>query len=205
VKPYPGYARKPDVNDATVPEMLPAWAMEVINELGRMVMLHIPRKARLADPLNQRQVVELCERYPNARVVLAHIGRAYYLKNIVGNLDRFKELPNLYYDIAMLNHWEVLAYAFDVLPEERLLYGSDAPIAFAPGKSVEINNQYTYVTPAPWELSISDDHGKLVFTSFLYEELRAVKKAVTQLGKSDGFVERFFSGNAERLIAEVSN
>ncbi len=200
IKPYPDYTRHADLNNASIAEMLPPWAMEVINELGLLVMLHIPRRERLADPLNQRQLVEWCGRYPKARFILAHIGRAYYVRNIVGQLDALAELPNLYYDTAMLNNWEVLEYAFRHLPEERLLYGSDIPIALAPGKSIEINDQYTYVTPVPWVLSIHDPRGKLVFTSFLYEELRAIKKAVERLDKPREFTERFFHQNAESLF-----
>ena len=163
-------------------------------------MLHIPRRQRLADPVNQRQIVELCERYPRAQIVLAHVGRAYFLKNIVGSLDRLKDLPNLYYDLAMLNNWEVLERLFDTVAPDKILYATDAPIAVAPGKSVEINDQYTYVTPVPWRLAISDDHGKLVFTSFLYEELRAIKKAVERTGKDERFVRGVFCENGMRLL-----
>ena len=86
---------------------------------------------------------------------------------------------------------------------QRLLYGTDIPIAIAPGKAVEINNQYTYVTPVPWELSISDDHEKLVFTSFLYEELRAIKTAVERLQLSHWFVQRLFWDNGVQLLKSV--
>jgi hypothetical protein len=201
LKPYPNYVRKPDVGQVEIHEMLPAWAMEIVNDRGGIVMLHIPRRGRLADPLNQRQIVELCERSPRARIVLAHIGRAYFLRNITGNLDRLKELDNLYFDLAMLNHWEVLEYLFREVDGRRILYGTDLPIALAPGKSVEINDQYTYVTPVPWELSISDDHRKLVFTSFLYEELRAIKRAVERLGLSRDWVEGLFWRNGMELLA----
>ena len=68
--------------------------------------------------------------------VLAHVGRAYYLRNIVGNLDSLRELPNLWYDIAMLNNWEVLEYLFRTVPAGKILYGSDLPVAVAPGKSL---------------------------------------------------------------------
>ncbi|MCP4641376.1 MAG: amidohydrolase family protein, partial [bacterium] len=185
LKPYLNYVRKPDPNDVEIHEMLPAWAMEMVNERGLIVMLHIPRKQRLADPLNQGQVVELCVRYPRAKIVLAHIGRAYYLKNIVGHLDRLRSLPNLYFDLAMLNHWEVLEYLFTNIDAHKILYATDAPICLAPGKSVEINDQYTYVTPVPWSLSISDDHGKLAVTGFVSEELRAIKAAGHRAGLSD--------------------
>lgn len=203
LKPYPDYVRKANVNDVEVPEMLPAWAMEIANDYGLIVMLHIPRKGRLADPLNQQQIVQLSEVYPKTRIVVAHIGRAYYLKNVVGNLERLKALPNVYFDLAMLNHWEVLEHLFQEIPVERILFGSDVPIALAPGKSVEINDQYTYVTPVPWALSISDDHGKLEFTGFLYEELRAIKRAVERLRLGRDFVEAIFYENGARLLAEV--
>jgi hypothetical protein len=164
------------------------------------VMLHVPRPGRLADPLNQRQIVELCTRYPRARIVLAHVGRAYYLAGVAGCLDRLKDLPNLYYDLAMLNHWEVLEHLFRTVPADRVLFATDTPIALAPGKSVEINDQYTYVTPVPWDISICDDRGRLRFTSFLYEELRAIRKAVERLGLGRTFVEGLFYGNGMRLL-----
>lgn len=203
LKPYLNYVRKEDLNEVEIPEMLPEWAMEIVNEHGLLVMLHIPRKQRLADPLNQKQLVELCSAYPKAKIVLAHVGRAYFLKNVAGNLDALVELPNLYYDLAMVSNPEVLEYVFTKAPHERILYATDLPIAVAPGKSIEINNQYTYVTPVPWSLSISDDHGKLVFTSFLYEELRGIRKAVERCGLGRDFVEAVFYGNGRKLLDSV--
>jgi len=200
IKPYLTFVRKEDPNDVEIREMLPDWMMEIANELELIIMLHIPRKQRLADPLNQEQLVDLCERYPKARMVMAHVGRAYYMKNVVGYLDKLKGLPNLWYDVSMVNNWEVLEYLFQNVPQEKLLYATDTPIALAPGKSVEINDQYTYVTPVPWVLSISDDHEKLVFTSFLYEELRAIKKAVERCGLDRSFVEALFYDNGAKLL-----
>lgn len=203
LKPYPVYPRNPIENNVEIRDMLPDWSLEIVNDLGLMVMLHIPRAGRLADPLNQQQLVRLCKKFPKAQIILAHIGRAYFLKNVVGSLDTLKSLPNLYYDLTMVNNWEVMEYSFSKLRPESILYGTDIPIALAPGKSVEINNQYTYVTPKPWPLSISDDHGKIVFTSFLYEELLAVKKAVMRLGLGDKFVQGVFYDNGMQLLDSV--
>lgn len=202
-KPYLNYVRNVPVGDIEVRHMLPDAVMQIADDLGLIVMLHIPRKERLADPVNQRQVIELCRQFPKAKIVLAHIGRAYYLKNIVGHLEKFLGLDNLWIDLTMIGNWEVLEHAFKVFPHGRILYGTDIPLALAPGKSVEINDQYTYVTPVPWELSISDDHKKLVFTSFLYEELRAIKKAVERLGLPRSFVEGVFFDNGMKLLQTV--
>ncbi len=202
-KPYLNYVRKEDPNQVEIREMLPEAIMEIADELGLAVMLHIPRSARLADPLNQQQLIGLCRSYPNSKIVLAHIGRAYYLSNVVGHLDALAAWPNLYIDTAMLNNAEVLEHAFRVFPRERILYGTDIPIALAPGKSVEINDQYTYVTPVPWELSISDHRGKLIFTSFLYEQLRAIRKAVERLGLGPDFIHALFYDNGMRVLQSI--
>jgi len=200
LKPYLTFARKKNPDDVQIPDMLPDWVMEIANSRKLIITLHIPRKLRLADPDNQKYVAEYAEKYPDATLVIAHIGRAYFLKNIAGNLERLKDLPNVYIDLAMLNNWEVLEHAFRQFDHKRILFGSDVPVALAPGKSVEIDNQYTYVTPVPWELSISDEHAKLKFTSFLYEEFRAIRKAVERLGLGKDFVRDILYRNGTCLL-----
>ena len=202
-KPYLNYVNKKKVEDVEIDDMLPGRLMEIAEKFSLIIMLHIPRKERLADPVNQRQINKLAERYPRTKIVLAHIGRAYFLKNIVGHLDKIRDFPNIYYDLTMLNNWEVLEYLFDNVESYKILYGTDIPIALAPGKSVEINDQYTYVTPVPWELSISDEHNKLIFTSFLYEESRAIKKAVERLNLPKSFIEDIFYNNGMKLLKSV--
>lgn len=201
-KPYPNYVNK-EVEDIEINDMLPTRLMKIAQEFSLIIILHIPKKGRLADPANQRQIVQLARNYPKTKIVLAHIGRAYFLKNIVGHLDEIKGFANVYYDLASLNNWEVLEYLFDNVESYKILYGTDMPMALAPGKSVEINNQYTYVTPLPWKLSISDNHKKLIFASFLYEELRAIKKAVKRLNLSKRFTEDIFYNNGMELLASV--
>jgi hypothetical protein len=100
----------------------------------------------------------------------------------------------------MVNHWEVMEYLFSHVPAEKILYATDAPIALAPGKSVEINHQYSYITPAPWSLSIADTQGRLQYTSFLYEELRAIRRAVERLGLGRSFVKGLFYDHGMALL-----
>ena len=203
LKPYPDFVDTDDADQVEIHQMLPDWCMDIADSLGLIIMLHIPRRDRLADPVNQQQIVELARQYPNAKIILAHIGRAYFLKCVVGHLDRLKDLPNVYVDLAMLNHPEVLQYTFQHVPPAQILFGTDIPIALAPGKSVEINDQYTYVTPVPWKLSISDDHGKIKFASFLNEQLRAIKKAVQGADLGPDFVEQIFFSNGMKLLGRL--
>jgi glutamate-1-semialdehyde 2,1-aminomutase len=203
-KPYPDYARPDDIPNAEIPEMLPDWAMAIAHERRLLVTLHIPRPKRLEDPLNRRQLHKLCTRWPGAKIILAHVGRAYYLRGITGLLDDLRKLPNLYFDIAMVQHWEVLAYLFRQVPIRKILFGTDIPIALAQGKAVEINHQYIYITPRPWPLSLCDEKKKLQFTSFLNEELRAIKQAAEAANLSRANVAALFYDNAKSLVGEVA-
>jgi len=196
LKPYWRYAND-DPESVGIHDMLPSWAMEIVNDLGLIVMLHISKKGRLADADNQREIVELCERYPKARIVLAHVGRAYFLKNITGNIEPLKDIPNLWFDLAMVSNPDVLEYLFRAVDPAKIIYGTDMPIAVAPGKSRDTGDGYTYVTPVTWELSVCEE-GE--YTSFLYEELLGIKEAVRRLGRDDEFLAHIFYENGMRLL-----
>jgi len=204
-KPYPDFVTGKPVGEVTVHDMLPAAQMAVADELGLAIMLHIPRPGRLADPLNQAQMVELCRRYPNARIIFAHVGRAYFLSNVVGFLDGIAACPNAYIDTAMINHEGVLEYAFRNFPRDRILFGADAPFALIRGKSVEINDQYAYVLGEDYKMgtTIYDTQHAATFTTFFYEQLRGIRLAAERARLEQRDIEDFFFNNADRLFRKV--
>lgn len=205
LKPYPNFVTGKPVAEVTIHEMLPAAHMAVADELGLAVMLHIPRPGRLADPVNQTQMVELCQRYPNARIIFAHVGRAYYLSNAVGFMDGISACPNAWIDTSMVNHEGVLEYAFNNFPRDRILFGSDAPFALIRGKSVEVNDQYAYLVGEDYAMgsTIFDANETVSFTTFYYEQLRGIKLAAERAGLSGREIEDIFFNNASRLFGTV--
>lgn len=205
-KPYRSYVTGMDPEAVRVPEMLPAAQMELADALGLAITLHIPKEARLADPDNQRDLLALCRRWPRAQIILAHIGRAYWFSNVVGQLDALADCPNLWLDTAMVNHAEVLQYALEHFPRERILFGSDAPIAWLRGKSVEINDQYAYLMGEPYAIgsAIYDAEHVVQFTFFYYEMLCALRQACDRAGLSRAEVEALFWDNAHGLCRGIA-
>jgi len=201
-KPYHAFVSGKNGDEVTIRDMLPAAHMRIADERGLAVTLHIPRSGRLADPVNQAQMVELCRRYPRAQIIFAHIGRAYFVSSVTGFLDGIAACPNAYVDTSMVNHEGVLAYTFRVFPRDRILFGSDAPVAFLRGKSVEINHQYAYLMGEPYEIgtSIYDARHAVVFTYFFLEQLRGIKLAAEHARLSPSEVEDLFFHNARRLF-----
>ena len=205
-KPYCNFVDWKSAGDVTIEDMLTPKQMRYAHDRGLAITLHIPRAERLADPLNQAQMVALCRQYPAAQIIVAHIGRAYYLSNVVGFLDAIAACPNAYVDTAMVNHEGVLEYTFNNFPRERILFGSDAPIAFLHGKSVEINNQYAYLMGEDYAIgtSIYDAGHAVAFTTFFYEQLRGIKLAAERAALSSAEVEDIFFNNAHRLFTAIA-
>lgn len=205
-KPYLDFVKGKARDNVTIHDMLPAAQMAVAEELGLAVMLHIPRAARLADSLNQAQMVELCRRYPAVRIIIAHIGRSYFLDAVKGLLDGIAACPNAYVDTAMVNHEGVLEYTFRNFPRDRILFGSDAPVALLHGKSVEINGQYAYLMAEDYAIgtSICDADGAVAFTTFFYEQLRGIRLAAERAALTRTEIEDVFFNNASRLFTTVA-
>lgn len=203
-KPYVNYAAqclgKPEA-EVEVLDMFSADQLDLLNSLRLAATVHIPRPGRLADPVNQRQMVEVCQRYPQVTFIFAHIGRAYFLRNVVGQLDKLSQCPNAWLDTAMVNHQEVLKYTFDHFPADRVLFGSDAPIAFLRGKSVEINHQYAYLMAEDYRIgtAIYDVENVVNFTSFYYEQLRAILDTAP-----DGCLEKILFQSANQLFRRLA-
>lgn len=205
-KPYLDFVEGKPKAEITLNDMLPVAQMEAADERGLAVTLHIPRPGRLMDPVNQADMVELCRRYPNVQVIFAHIGRAYYLQNVIGMLEGIASCPNAYVDTAMVNHEGVLEHTFRAFPRDRILFGSDAPVAFLRGKSVEINNQYAYLMGEDYEIgtSLYDARHAVKFTHFFYEQLRGIKLAAERAGLTRREIEDLFFNNASRLFLGIA-
>ncbi len=205
-KPYHCLVSGVSPDEVRIPHMLPAAQMELADALGLAVTLHIPRPQRLADPENQRDLAALCRAWPNAQIIVAHVGRAYWYRNVHGNLEALAQCPNAWLDTAMVNHVDVLHHAFTRFPRERILFGSDAPISWLRGKSVEINDQYAYLMGEPYAIgtTIYDADHAVAFTFFFYEQLRAVLEAADRAGWTAADLEAFFWGNAHGLCSRIA-
>ena len=206
VTPYLNYAAKfynKPSNDVEIKDMLTPEQLAYLHRAKLAVTLHIPRPDRFSDPVNRSQMLELCEKYPDIKFIFAHIGRAYFMQGIrEAKIEKFIQFPNAYFDTAMINHAGVLKYTFDHFPADRILFGSDSPIALLRGKSVEINNQYAYLMGENYAIgtSIIDTEHAVDFTTFYFEQLRAIIEATP----ADA-LEKVLYSNAQKLFNEVKS
>ncbi len=206
LKPYPDFVSDKSPADAELVDMLSPEQLALAEKYGWAVMVHLPRRMRLADPLNREQLILWAKAYPNVKFIVAHLGRSYFFKGIEGELDALLPYENLYFDTAMINNDRVLEYAFRKLPRERILFGTDAPISLLLGKALEINDQYLYLMGEDYAIGTClDGRGAPIeFTTFYREQLAACRTAALAAGLTSGEIENFFRYNAETLFGEAS-
>jgi len=192
-------------------DFLPQHQLEVLNRRGWIVMLHIPRDARLMDPVNLAQMVEIDRRYPSAKVIIAHVGRAYCDEDAGKAFEVLAETGNLLFDIAANTNERVFRRLIRAVGADRILFGSDLPILRMRMRRVCEDGVYVNLVPKGLYGDVSGDrHMREVgapesdrLTFFLYEQIDAFRRAAEAEGLSRDDVEKVFHGNAERIITEA--
>ncbi|MGQ9493771.1 MAG: amidohydrolase family protein [Anaerolineae bacterium] len=204
-KPYwnlvPG---KPCQDDVTIMDMLPEPYMRVADDWGLIIMLHIPGSQRLSSAQNIRDIQTLSHQYPNAKIVIAHIGRSYDVRFIKGKIDHICDLPNVYFDTSFVMDSMVYKIFFDYVDPVKVLYGTDLPISELRGKRVWINNSWVDVSRDKLSWTASRDPTRPIEATFMtYEMIRAMREGAAEAGLNDDDLRPIFFKNGMRLIQDV--
>lgn len=200
------------VNEITIFDFLPPSQLELLDALGLIVMLHIPRDGRLRDPVNLAQMLKIERRYPKVRLIIAHVGRAYCREDMGDSLEVLgRETRNMLFDFSANTNEVVFAELIRRIGPRRILFGSDLPIVRMRCRRICEQGKYINLVPRGLYGDVSvDSHMREVdgpdaaaITYFLYEEILAFKRAAAATGLTPQDVADVFCHNAERLLAAV--
>lgn len=206
IKPYqnnsPDYIPAAEVR---IFDFLTPAHLEVVNELKAVVMLHIPRAKRLRDPLNLVQMLEMEKNYPDAKIIIAHIGRAYSPEDIGDAFEVLKTTKNMMFDFCANTLDAAMTACVRAVGTGRLMFGSDMPITKMRMYRVSENGRYVNVVPRGMYGDVSDDPNmretdEADITTFMYEEIMAFKRCAEALRLTREEIEDVFYKNAARLF-----
>ena len=206
IKPY--LSSKPDYipnSEIRIFDFMPKEQFDVANRLGLVVLLHIPRSARLKDPVNIGELMEIEEKYPNVKLVVAHIGRAYSKEDMGDAFETLKHTKNMMFDFCANTCDYAIEKCLEYVGPDRLLFGSDMPITKMRMYRIVENGEYINVVPRGLYGDVSDDPrmretDEKDITCFIYEELLAFKRVSQKLGLSKEDVNKIMYKNAERIL-----
>lgn len=208
-KPYLSFAPAYiPASEIRIFDFMPHHQLNVLNKHGKLLMLHIPRDARLKDPVNLEQMLEIEKTYPNIKLVIAHVGRAYCPTDMGDAFEVLSKTEKMYFDISANTNETVFSRLIEAAGPGRIIFGSDLPIARMRMRRICERGVYVNLVPKGLYGDVSGDKNmrevssgeakKLTF--FLYEEILAFLNAARKTGLSKEDIEKVFYSNAASLI-----
>lgn len=192
-------------------DFFPQHQLEMLDRLGQIVMLHIPRNARLRDPVNLAQMLEIEERYPKLHLIVAHVGRAYCPEDLGDAFKVLAKTKRMLFDISANANALVFRQLLETVGAKRVLFGSDMPILRMRARRICEQGHYVNLVPKGLYGDVSGDkHMRELsgsdaekVTFFIYEELAAFGRVARALGLNAADIKNVFCGNARRILAQA--
>lgn len=191
-------------------DFLPHHQLKTLNDMRAVVMLHIPRDQRLKDPVNHAQILEICRKYPDIKLIIAHVGRAYCNEDLGNSFEVLAEAKNLMFDFCANTNRHVFECLIKAVGPRRILFGSDMPILRMRTCRISENGKYINLVPRGLYGDVSaDSHLREVdgkeadaLSFFMYEEIDAFRLAATSTGLDKKDIEDIFYNNAKRILGD---
>jgi glutamate-1-semialdehyde 2,1-aminomutase len=162
------------------------------------ITLHLVRARALADPANQQAIRHYAERYPNARLILAHAGRGFNPQHTIEGIGAIKDLRNVWFDSSAVCEGGAFEAILETMGVERLLYGSDFPVSLMRARPVALGDSFLWVSGENTDFSAA--YAEVAPARAGLESLRVLKRACHHLRLTDTDVERIFWRNAAELF-----
>ena len=208
LKPYITFAASTiPTPEITIYDILSREQLTVADEREYVCVIHLPRPGRLPDSENLRQLLEIECDFPNARIIVAHIGRCYSTQDLRDAFERLKATKNMCFDFSGNTNAEVIRRALETFGPERILFGSDLPLTHIHMKRVynEVGHYINLIDPserpqineAAYTQPMPDAD---IYTFYLYESLYAFREAAQALKLSPAEISHVLHDNALRLL-----
>ena len=189
-------AQKPTWN-APIESYLPEWAWQLADERGLVITLHMVRDGAMADPENQREIRQMCSRYPGAKLILAHAARGFHAPNTVKGVSSLRGLQNVWFDMSGVTESAPLLAILREFGPRKLMWGSDFPVSESRGKAVTVGDGFLWLDSRSVNWAESQ-HGRPTLVGL--ESLRALREAAGDFGLNAGDIADIFYHNAVRLL-----
>jgi len=196
LKPYRIFSVTGDIAQCRIHEFLTHDQLELANELGLWVTMHLSRFHGCADEFNLEDLREFTgRRYPNIKWILAHCARSFTYWPIRQAIDRLRDMPNIWYDVSAVTDVRPLITLFSREDRRRILYGSDGVDAtYFHGQYAAMGRAWQYVDVGRFDLRFPHCDGRPILA--IYEQLLSMKHAAEIAQWSDDDVRNLFWRNA---------
>lgn len=187
LKPYLVYAAH-TVN-SPISELIPEALVEVADQCGLMIVLHVSKPECFNDPENLKELEYFTKKYPRVTWQLAHCARSFNSILLEKSIHRLKYMEHICYDLSAVCDPYSMYLLFKNEDHSRLMYGSDNISAGS------LRGSYAPFGRT-WGFTPADGKGA---TFVCYEQLRAMRRGAIMAELSDEDIRRIFWDNAIRI------
>ena len=200
LKPYRLFSVTGDAAECRIREFLTPEQMELANELGLWVTMHLSRFHGCADEENLRDLEEYTLRkYPNIKWILAHCARSFTYWPIRQAIERLRDLPNIWYDVSAVTDVRPMITLFSQEDPKRIFYGSDGVDAtYFRGQYVALGRAWQGLDTEKFKLQFPHCDGRPILA--IYEQLLSMKHAAELAGLSQESIADIFWRNAAKAF-----
>lgn len=179
-------------------EFLPESAWQVADKHGLCITLHMVRDLALADPENMAYICKMADKYPHAKLILAHAGRSFAAWTVIETVEQLAPYKNVYFDLSAVCEPGPFFEIIRKCGHKRVFWGSDYPVSMFRGKCISIGPSFLWLYKEQLEQCAS----KTNFSAYLVgiENLLAVRAACKMLDLTKKQVEDIFYNNAMELF-----
>jgi hypothetical protein len=190
--------------NVAVEDMLSPVEMEVADRYRLVVLLHVPRSGRLADPEIQRGVQKLSADYPNAQIVLAHCGRCYLPDEMKRAIPSIRNLSNVCLDTSMVMDPAALQILLEQIDSARVLFATDFPVPAMRGRRVYVMDHWVdLVLPGNPESAFRVQSDNFRATFMVYEIVLAIRRAAERVKLPQDRLRAVFCANGMAVLDRV--
>jgi len=210
LKPYHVFSSNIPTQDSAIEEFLTEQHVRVAHEERLTITLHIVRQRALADKQNQATIRRYATKYPDMRLILAHLARGFNPHHTIEGIVGLTGLSNVYFDTSATADPGASEAIVLSMGHNTLLFGSDFPISYQRGRPIALGDDFTWLRPQ--NLPIGGGKGGDATTAYAVsggqprqtingiESLRSLKVGSMSLKLTDSQIEDIFYNNAARLL-----
>lgn len=199
-KCYHVFGPKDATWNSDIGEYLPEAAWEVANKHKLVITLHMVKDLAFADEGNQKYIIEMAKKYPDAVLILAHAARSFAAWTAIENVHKVAHLDNVWFDFSAVCESPAMFQIMRKVGLHRCMWGSDYMVCRGRGKAISLADSFYWI----YQRDLDNFASKTTMNSWLIgtENLMATRQACILAELKEAQIEDLFYNNAARLFAK---
>lgn len=203
LKPYLTYVEdKGSALESDISAFAPEWMWQLAHDRKMPVMIHLSHyQDMLWDEANIREIRYFCEKYPDAKLILAHCAMGHNVPKLKLGLEQIKDIKNIWFDFSGSTETMAIYYCIKEFGVEKMMFGGDHNHGESVGRICSFGSNFVGFHPAFANTDVIEGSPyKYQPLNNMQESLMCFFQAAEILDLSKEDIEKIFYYNAKKVF-----